>query len=221
EFPKEPHPVDIAGHRGYFFGTCNVAYRKKVLDECGLKFWERPTGEDMNLSYETRSRGYKFYFAPKAKVDHMHRADLKSLCKVWVTYGEAHAPLIDKFVKKKGLEIIFQFLKKKPSVFVPFPLKGFIYIGDFHLMHIFAFLTVLSFIFAWFTLSLFWRILLGISIFGLIWFSFQFVKWNIGMEPKNKFLVWCKYKYLTNLNFIKGGLKGFKKTKVICIEPSF
>jgi hypothetical protein len=28
-------------------------------------------------------------------------------------------------------------------------------------------------------------------------------------------------KYLTNLSFIKGGLKDFKKYKILCIEPSF
>ena len=41
------------------------------------------------------------------------------------------------------------------------------------------------------------------------------------MEPRDKFLTWCKMKYLTNLSFIQGGLKDFKKYKILCIEPSF
>jgi hypothetical protein len=41
------------------------------------------------------------------------------------------------------------------------------------------------------------------------------------MEPKSKFLVWCKMKYLTNLSFLQGGLKDFKQYKILCIEPSF
>ena len=54
-----------------------------------------------------------------------------------------------------------------------------------------------------------------------VYFGYQYVKWNFGMEPTDKFFVWCKMKYLTNLSFIQGGLKDFKKYKVLCIEPSF
>ncbi|MCM8757670.1 MAG: glycosyltransferase [Candidatus Omnitrophica bacterium] len=216
-FPKEPRPVDIAGHRAYFFGTCNVSYRKSAMEKIKAKFWDLPTGEDMDLSFQHRKAGFKFYFAPLAKVDHMHRADLKSLRKVWVTYGQAHAPLIKKYVEKRGLEIVLQIFKKKPSIFIVFPLRGFIYIGDFHLLHIFGFLAILSL----FIKTLFWRVFSFVFLILAIYFGFQFVKWNFGMEPKKKFLVWCKYKYLTNLSFIKGGLKDFKKYKILCIEPSF
>jgi len=220
-FPKEPRPSDIAGHKAYFFGTCNVAYRRSAMQEISAKFWERPTGEDMDLSYQHRSCGWKFYFAPKAKVDHMHRADLKSLRKVWVTYGQAHLPLIDKYVHKNGLEIILQFLKGNPSFVLPFPLRGFVYLGNFHLMHIFGLLflvgLILSLIFASSGLVIFTLI----SFVSTLYFVYQYVKWNFGMEPTNKFFVWCKMKYLTNLSFIQGGLKDFKKYKILCIEPSF
>jgi len=221
DFPKEPKPIDIGGHKGFFFGTCNVAYRKKALDELGMKFWERPTGEDMNLSYECRRAGYKFYFAPKAKVDHMHRADVKALRKVWVTYGQAHLPLIDKYVKKNGLQVTLQFLKKGPSFMLPFPMRGFVYIGNFHLMHLFALLSLIGAILSIIFASLWLKIATLVSIILMFYFAFQFVKWNFDMEPKNKFWFWCKMKYLTNLSFILGGLKDFKKFKVLCIEPSF
>ncbi len=220
DFPKVVKPSDIGGHKGYFFGTCNVAYRKKTLDELGLKFWERPTGEDMNLSYECRRNGLKFYFAPKAKVDHMHRADLKALRKVWVTYGQAHLPLIEKYVKKNGLEVILQFLNGA-SFMLPLPIKGFVYIGNFHLMHLFALLFIVSVPFALLLSGLGWKIFSIASLLLTIYFAFQYVKWNFDMEPKNKFHVWCKMKYLTNLSFIQGGLKDFKKYKILCIEPSF
>jgi len=215
EFPKDPLPSDIGGHKAYFFGTCNVAYRKAAMDSIGAKFWDLPTGEDMDLSFQHRSKGWKFYFAPDAKVDHMHKADLKVLRKVWVTYGQAHAGLLNKYLKNSRLEIIFQFLKKSPSISLPFPVKGFIYLGNFHLIHIFGLIFILSLIMG------------GFGIINLIamaltfYFAYQYVKWNIGMEPKNKFLVWCKMKYLTNLSFIQGGLKDFKKYKIICVEPSF
>ena len=221
DFPKDPKPSDIAGHKGYFFGTCNVAYRRAILDQIGLKFWEKPTGEDMNLSYETRRSGFKFYFAPRAKVDHMHKADLRALRKVWVTYGQAHLPLIDKYVKKKGLEVLLQFLNGCPSFILPFPMRGFIYIGNFHLMHLSALLFVVGLIWSILSKSLFAIPFTIIQLLPLTYFTYQYVKWNFSMEPREKFWTWCKMKYLTNLSFIQGGLKDFKKYRILCIEPSF
>lgn len=214
DFPKNPRPSDIGGHKAYFFGTCNVAYRSQAIKELGIKFWDRPTGEDMDLSFQHRKNGWKFYFAPKAEVKHMHRADQKSLRKVWMTYGQAHGPLIDKYVNKNGLEVILQFLNAKPSFTLPLPLKGFIYLGNFHLMHVTGLLFLLGLIFSW---GIFTWIFLVLFLF----FVFQYVKWNFSMEPQSQFLTWCKLKYLTNLSFVQGGLKGFKSYKILCIEPSF
>jgi len=221
DFPREPMPTDIGGHKAYFFGTCNVAYRRSAMRDIGARFWERPTGEDMDLSYQHRSKGRKFYFAPLAKVDHMHRADLKSLRRVWVTYGQAHLPLIDKYVRKRKLEIVLQFMKGVPRFSVPFPVRGFVYLGNFHLMHIFLLLSLLGLLGISLGVQTPAKIFTLVSIFGTVYFAYQYVKWNFGMEPKSKFLTWCKMKYLTNLSFIQGGLKDFKKYKVFCIEPSF
>lgn len=191
------------------------------MREAGEKFWERPTGEDMDLSYQHRGQGWKFYFAPKAKVDHMHRADLKALRKVWVSYGQAHLPLIDKYVRKNGVDIILQALKGAPVVRLPLPLRGFIYLGNFHLLHIFGLLSLAGIILSF----LVWGIAIKIATIALLlitfYFAYQYVKWNFAMEPKDKFWSWCKMKYLTNLSFIQGGLKEFGKYKVLCIEPSF
>lgn len=221
EFPKDPYPSDIAGHKAYFFGTCNVAYRKSAMQEVGARFWDLPTGEDMDMSFQHRIKGFKFYFAPKVKVDHMHRADIKSLRRVWVNYGQAHPPLIEKYVKKNGIENILQFLKNKPSIILPFPLKGFVYLGNFHLMHIFGFLFIIGLILNFILKGIGIRIFTAISFLLMLYFTYQYVKWNFGMEPKNKFFIFCKMKYLTNLSFIQGGLKDFKKYKILCIEPSF
>ena len=221
EFPRQPLPTDIGGHKAYFFGTCNVAYRRPAMQEISAKFWERPTGEDMDLSYQHRSKGWKFYFAPKAKVDHMHRADLKVLRKVWVTYGQAHLPLIDKYVKNKVLEVVFQNLKGCPSLKVPFPFRGFVYLGNFHLMHICTFLFLISAVLMFIFPGWGMRIATVIFLLSTLYYGYKYVRWNFDMEPKSEFWTWCKYKYLTNLSFIQGGLKDFKKYKILCIEPSF
>lgn len=221
DFPREPLPSDIGGHKAYFFGTCNVAYRRSAMLEIGAKFWDRPTGEDMDLSYQHRSKGWKFYFAPKAKVDHMHRADIKLLRKVWVTYGQAHLPLIDKYVKKNMLEVIFQCLQGCPSLKIPFPIRGFIFLGNFHLMHFFTFVFLSSLLASLVAKSEGWAVVAVLSFLAAAYYVYKYVQWNFAMEPKNKFWFWCKMKYLTNLSFIQGGLKDFKKYKVLCIEPSF
>jgi cellulose synthase/poly-beta-1,6-N-acetylglucosamine synthase-like glycosyltransferase len=221
DFPKNPLPCHIGGHKAYFFGTCNVAYRRSAMKEIGAKFWERPTGEDMDLSYQHRSRGWKFYFAPLAKVDHMHRADTKALRKVWVTYGQAHLPLIEKYVKKNILQVVFQNFKGCPSLKIPFPFKGFIYLGNFHLMHIFALLFLVGLGFGFVAGGTFWLSFALVTLL-LAWrYAYLYVRWNFYMEPKSEFWTWCKLKYLTNLSFIQGGLKDFKKYKILCVEPSF
>lgn len=214
-------PTQVAGHRAYFFVTANVAYRKKAIDEANARFWHKPTGEDIEFGMKIRQKGWKFYFAPNARVDHMHRSDFKALKKVWITYGAAHAPLISAYATKK-MEIVLQFLKKKPRLCIPFPIKGFIYIGNFQLMHIFGLLALVSLI----TSLVVWGIsyaevwtmvFLALTLF----FMMRYFRWCSVMEPKKEYFTWCKMLYMTNLCFSRGGLKGSIKNKTFCIEPSF
>ena len=218
------YPTEICGHKAYFFVTANVAYRKEALDSVERKFWDLPTGEDIDLGLRVRKKGWKFYFLPQASVDHMHRADLKSLLKVWKSYGEAHPPLLSKHAES-FMEIIFQFIGKYPNhpVFrFTFPIKGFIYIGNFHLMHIFGALFLLFFILQWIFFTSFWiRLFSWISLFLFLYFIFKYFKSVFNIEPYDKWREFAKIKYLTNLYFIRGGLKNSFKYKTFCIEPSF
>lgn len=214
-------PTQIAGHKAYFFVTANVAYRKKAIDESGARFWEHKTGEDIDFCIQVQNAGWKLYFAPKAKVDHMHRATLPALRKVWVTYGMAHPPLLRKH-SKDYLEIVFQFLKNNPTIAIPSPVRGFIYLGNFHMMHIFgilAWIFLISAILNSSSVALWIATLIG--FFFTIYFKYQYIKWCFSMEPRPYFLTWCWMKYLTNLSFAIGGLKGSVKYKTFCIEPSF
>jgi len=218
---SDMYPTQIAGHRAYFFVTANVAYRKKAIDQANARFWTKPTGEDIDFCYQVQRAGWKLYFAPKAKVDHMHRANLQQLLKVWVTYGAAHPPLLDKYAKNR-MEIILQLQKARPKISFPFPIKGFIYLGNFHLFQIFALASLILAIFAIKNPdSIPLASTLGIGIVLFAYFAYQFIKWCIPMEPRKNFWHWCRMKYLTNLYFIKGGLKNSLKYKTFCIEPSF
>lgn len=217
-------PSEVAGHRCYFFVTANVAYRKEALDRAGARFWTRPTGEDIDLSLKIQKDGWKFYFAPKASIDHMHRSTFRELRKVWVTYGKAHLPLIEQHATSR-MEVVFQFLWTKPSlprIKAPFSMKGLVYLGNFHLMHIFGFFFCIGSIMSllrpgWGQAEIWTGALLILTLF----FAGRFFSQCFNMTPRRHFFTWCRMKYLTNLSFIQGGLREFWRYKVLCIEPSF
>ncbi|HIE36156.1 MAG TPA: glycosyltransferase [Candidatus Omnitrophica bacterium] len=217
-------PTQICGHRAYFFVTANVAYRKETIDDNQRKFWNLPTGEDIDFGIRAKKKGWKFYFLPSASVEHMHRAGLKSLLKVWRSYGEAHPPLLAAHAKNY-LEIIFQFIGRYPNHFilrVPSFIKGFIYIGNFHLMHLFGLLFLIFFILQWIFFNSFWLKLLSWTTLPLfLFFTFRFFRTAFNIEPYHKWFEFAKMKYLTNFYFILGGLKKSFKYKTFCIEPSF
>lgn len=214
-------PSEVCGHRAFYFATANAAYRRDIMDKLKLKFWTEPTGEDIELSLRVRKAGYKLYFAPEARVDHMHRADLKALLKVWVGYGKGHPVLVHTHAKHV-FEIVFQNIKKHPRIKFPFPVKGLIYLGNFHWMHICGLGFILS------SLASLLKSGAGISelltaIFFLLTlrFAYKYFGGCFKMTPKNKWALWCKIKYLSNWSFMKGALLKFWKYKILYIEPSF
>jgi len=217
-------PTQIAGHRAYFFVTANAAYKKEAIDQAKARFWEEKTGEDMEFGLQIQKYGWKLYFEPKAKVDHMHRADFPALKKVWVTYGMAHAPLLAKH-SAKTLDIVFQTFgawPKLPLITLPSPIKGFIYIGYFHVMHLTGLLGAIGAL----LLALGYTskpVIISTIIFALLtlYCMRRFFDVCLLMKPHKHFFTWCKMKYMTNLMFIIGGLKRSVKFKTFCIEPSF
>ncbi len=225
DLEKELSPAQVCGHKAYFFVTANVAYRKEAAEDGGRRFWDYPTGEDIDFGLRVRKKGnWRFYFLPSASVRHMHRANLKALLKVWKSYSVAHPILLDAHSKKE-MEIIFQFLGRypnNPGVKFGFPIKGFIYIGDFHLMHFWALAGLVSFLLQGynpFSFGLRLFTLTSIILTGV--FMFRFFRSAFRIEPYDKWYSFCKMKYLTNLYFVLGGFKGSFKYKTFCIEPSF
>jgi cellulose synthase/poly-beta-1,6-N-acetylglucosamine synthase-like glycosyltransferase len=217
-------PTQIAGHRAYFFITANVAYRKESLNEVNAKFWDHPTGEDMDMCLQIEKRGWKLYFAPDAKVDHMHRSNFTALRKVWAGYAGAHPALIKKYASSH-FEVVLQFIGSYPNnpvLSIPSPIKGFLYLGSFHLMHIFGFIFIAGLISLMLNPESVRLLLFTLAVFSLgIYSAYKFYYWCWFMKPRKYFFTWCKMKYLTNLSFIAGGLKESGKYKVFCVEPSF
>ena len=217
-------PCQIAGHQAYFFVTANAAFRKKAINQANARFWDEKTGEDIEFGLQIQKYGWKLYFEPKAKVDHMHRSDFLALKKVWVTYGMAHPPLIAKHACNK-MDIIFQIFGSWPNMpMISFtsPIKGFIYIGYFHVMHLTGLIAIINAIFMILGIINYLTIGLLIIFFLLTLYSMRrYFDVCFKMKPHKHFFTWCKMKYLTNLMFCIGGLKRSLKFKTICIEPSF
>ncbi len=217
-------PTQIAGHRAYFFVTANVAYRRKAIRSADAKFWQYPTGEDMDMCLQVESKGWRLYFAPDAYVHHMHRSDIEALRKVWFSYAFIHPVLIAKYARNR-FELVLQFMgqyPKNPVISFPSPVKGFLYLGHFQLMHIFVF-----FVFAGAIGLIMYPENSGIALFALtsfilgVYSAVRFFYWSWFMKPRKHFFTWCKMRYLTNLSFLAGGLEGSQKHKAFCIEPSF
>ena len=194
-----------------FFATANVAYPKRIIDEMSGEFWHYPTGEDVDFSIRIQKAGYKLYFRKEAVVKHMHRTDLKSYKKQWWGYGYGHPLLVLKHAEPV-LEVILQFPKdmrftissKKP---------GIIRIGNFHLMHFLGLTSLIA---------------LPISSAALTFFGLLFLLataiyfWPcLKIKPLKYLPTWCKIRYLTNLSFILGALKGSREFKALCIEASW
>lgn len=81
--PRLVHEEIKDRHKGYgdtvkFFGSYNVAIRRKVLEETGGfdESYRRASGEDNDLSYRILKLGYKIAYEPRALVAHVHPARL-------------------------------------------------------------------------------------------------------------------------------------------------
>jgi len=220
---KKYLPSEVNGSQtSPFFATANAAVSKRALDDIGRKFWDEITAEDVDFSLRIMQKGYKIFFEPAAIVDHMHRATPEQFYKQLWGYGFGH-PLLVKTHAKNILEIYIQYFG---GISIPIPvsafLKGIIYIGNFHLMHIFALITVIKVIINAFVGGIVRGlestiILLLITLF----FAFLYFLPVFMIKPLNKFLTWAKIRYLSNFHFIKGGFDGVKKFGTVTVESSW
>ncbi|MFA5410947.1 MAG: glycosyltransferase [Candidatus Omnitrophota bacterium] len=201
-----------------FFATANAAVSKAAADAIGREFWHEITNEDVDFSIRILKQGYKLYYKPDAVVEHMHRMALKDYAKQLYGYGFGH-PLPVRAHAKKVFEICLQYFG---YIYIPIPffVKGVLYIGDFHLMHIFGALFLLQLIAGVFNPALINGMFL---LWGIIfaWFTFFYFKPVFKIKPAGKFLTWAKIRYLSNWALMRGGFKGMRTWKVFYIESSW
>lgn len=67
--------------------TCNVMYRKEVLEEVNGFNHDLITTDDEELDYRIRKRGYRIIYTPHARVKHYRRPNWKKFMKMAYNYG--------------------------------------------------------------------------------------------------------------------------------------
>ncbi len=204
-------PHDVNGNiDSPFFATANAAVSKVAADAVGREFWHEITNEDVDFSIRIIKKGYWLYFEPKAIVDHMHRVNLGDYCKQLFGYGFGH-PLPVRAHAKKVFEICLQYFG---YIYIPIPffVKGVLYIGNFHLMHVFG---------ALFLIQLLLGQAAGMSGLLFLLFTFLYFKPAFKLKPKSKFFTWAKIRYISNWALMRGGFKGMKTWGIFYVESSW
>jgi glycosyltransferase involved in cell wall biosynthesis len=98
--------------------TCNVLFRKRAIFEVGgfkAGLWP---GEDVELDYRLRKRGYKLYFNPSAVVYHYRPNKLHKFVKMMFSYGRVQAILVKMYGVFRKIHIV-------PFIFIPLVILHF------------------------------------------------------------------------------------------------
>ena len=216
---KKNLPHEVNGNiDSPFFATANAAVSKVAADKIGREFWHEITNEDVDFSIRIIKSGFKLYYAPSAIVEHMHRVTLKDYCRQLFGYGFGH-PLPVRAHAKNVFEICLQYFG---YIYIPIPffVKGVLYIGNFHLMHIFGALFLIRLAASLFVPSLLNGTLL---VWGLLFALFTVIYFlpALKLKPRSKFFTWAKIRYLSNWALMRGGFKGMKTWGVFYLESSW
>ncbi|CQR48725.1 N-glycosyltransferase [Haloferax massiliensis] len=75
----------------YHNPTCNVVYRREVIEEVGGFNHDLITVDDEEMDYRIREQDYKILYTPEAEVLHYRRPSWKSFTKMGYRYGLGRA----------------------------------------------------------------------------------------------------------------------------------
>jgi glycosyltransferase involved in cell wall biosynthesis len=77
--------------------TCNVVYRRDVFTVVGTFLPGLWPGEDVELDYRIRRKGYRLRYTPRAVVYHYRTSSLSGFGRMMWRYGQAQAKLVKKY----------------------------------------------------------------------------------------------------------------------------
>lgn len=102
--PGNPTHVLLTDEEAEHIPGCNMAFRKAALEEIGgfdPQFWI--AGDDVDVCWNLRQRGYSLGFNPAAVVWHHRRNSVRTFWKQQVNYGKAEGMLEKKWPEKYNL----------------------------------------------------------------------------------------------------------------------
>jgi len=82
--------------------TCNIFYKKKVLDAAGIFQVGMPSGEDIEINYRCVKAGFKIAYNPQMKVYHKHRSTWRGFIKQSYRDGYVRAQLESLIPETRG-----------------------------------------------------------------------------------------------------------------------
>jgi glycosyltransferase involved in cell wall biosynthesis len=148
--------------------SCNVIYRKDIFLRAGGFLEGLWPGEDVEIDYRLRKKGYKLVFNPEAIVYHYRQKDLKSFIKMMYGYGLVQGFLVRKYGIFRRVHI-FPLL----NIFAIFFLLASLWFNFFSVFLIFSIAALLS-------LSAYLKFNLNVLLLALLGFLY----WNLGFFAK-------------------------------------
>lgn len=110
--------------------SCNVMYRKSILLELGGFLEGLWPGEDVELDYRIRKKGYKLMFNPKAIVLHYRTGNFKGFCRMMFNYGTAQGQLVRKYGFFRVIHFVPVIILIFLSAFLHSPLPSLIFFAS-------------------------------------------------------------------------------------------
>jgi mycofactocin system glycosyltransferase len=93
----------------FYLPACNLLIRRQLFLEIGGFKEELVVGEDVDLCWRIRKRGFQIEYRPEGRIYHKHRNKLFSFCRRRFDYGTSE-PLLNKLHPEKVKKIWFPFL---------------------------------------------------------------------------------------------------------------
>ncbi|MGB9442366.1 MAG: mycofactocin biosynthesis glycosyltransferase MftF [Desulfobacterales bacterium] len=90
----------------FYLPACNLLVRRRLFLELGGFKEELVVGEDVDLCWRIRKRGYQIEYRPEGRVYHKHRNKVFSFCRRRFEYGTSE-PLLNKLHPEKIKKLCF------------------------------------------------------------------------------------------------------------------
>jgi len=115
--------------------TCNLCLKKEVFEKAGLFDEKFVKGQDLELNYRIRKKGFKLLYSPNIKVIHHRKHHMKDFTRQIYKWAKAKVAII----KKHGMNGLVSHIYLWPMYFIAAILLGFLFFYLLDRLFIFTF----------------------------------------------------------------------------------